>query len=92
MLRVALTGGIATGKSFCAARFAELGVPVIDADRLARKAVAPGSAGLRAVVSRFGASVLLPDGGLVRGSGRRGSSGDAVLRSRLRRVPGAPRR
>jgi dephospho-CoA kinase len=66
MLRVALTGGIATGKSFCAARFAELGVPVIDADLLAREAVAPGSAGLRAVVARFGASVLRPDGGLDR--------------------------
>jgi dephospho-CoA kinase len=66
MLRVALTGGIATGKSFCAARFAELGVPVIDADVLAREAVAPGSAGLRAVVARFGASMLRPDGGLDR--------------------------
>ena len=66
MLRVALTGGIATGKSFCAARFAELGVPVIDADVLAREAVAPGSAGLRAVVARFGVSVLRPDGGLDR--------------------------
>ncbi|MEX1130220.1 MAG: dephospho-CoA kinase [Vicinamibacterales bacterium] len=66
MLRVALTGGIATGKSFCAARFAELGVPVIDADLLAREAVARGSAGLRAVVARFGASVLRPDGGLDR--------------------------
>jgi dephospho-CoA kinase len=66
MVRVALTGGIATGKSFCAARFAELGVPAIDADLLAREAVAPGSAGLRAVVSRFGASVLRPDGGLDR--------------------------
>jgi dephospho-CoA kinase len=66
MLRVALTGGIATGKSFCAARFAELGVPVIDADLLAREALAPGSAGLRAVVSRFGPSVLRPDGALDR--------------------------
>jgi dephospho-CoA kinase len=66
MLRVALTGGIATGKSFCAARFAGLGVPVIDADRLAREAVAPGSAGLQAVVTRFGPSVLLDDGGLDR--------------------------
>jgi dephospho-CoA kinase len=66
MLRVALTGGIATGKSFCLARFAALGAPVIDADLLARDAVAPGSPGLRAVVSRFGPSVLLADGGLDR--------------------------
>ena len=66
MLRVALTGGIATGKSFCTARFASLGVPVVDADLLAREAVAPGSPGLAAIASRFGPSVLLGDGGLDR--------------------------
>jgi len=66
MLRVALTGGIATGKSYCLAHFAELGVPVVDADRLARDAVTPGSAGLRAVVERFGSEVLAPDGSLDR--------------------------
>lgn len=66
MLRVALTGGIATGKSFCSARFAALAVPVVDADLLAREAVAPGSPGLSAIVSRFGPAVLLEDGGLDR--------------------------
>jgi dephospho-CoA kinase len=66
VLRVALTGGIATGKSYCLARFAALGVPVIDADALARDAVAPGSAGLRAVASRFGPGVLNADGTLDR--------------------------
>jgi len=66
MLRVALTGGIATGKSHIAALMREHGVPVVDADVLAREAVAPGSAGLRAVVERFGAEVLLPDGSLDR--------------------------
>lgn len=66
MLRVALTGGIATGKSYCLAHFAELGVPVVDADKLARDAVAPGSAGLRAVVGRFGPEVLAADGSLDR--------------------------
>ena len=55
MLRVALTGGIATGKSFCLGPFAALGVPIIDADLLARDAVAPGSPGLAAVAARFGA-------------------------------------
>nr|MBA2604648.1 dephospho-CoA kinase [Acidobacteriota bacterium] len=49
MLRAALTGGIATGKSYCLSQFDSLGVPVIDADRLARLALAPGSAGLAAV-------------------------------------------
>ena len=66
MHRVALTGGIATGKSYCLARFAELGAATIDADLLAREAVAPGSPGLRAVADRFGAGVLAPDGSLDR--------------------------
>lgn len=64
--RVALTGGIATGKSRCLAVFARLGAAVIDADQLARDAVAPGSEGLAAVVKRFGPSVLLPNGQLNR--------------------------
>jgi dephospho-CoA kinase len=66
MLRVALTGGIATGKSYCTAAFARLGVPVIDADLLAREAVAPGTRGLAAIASRFGAGALAPDGTLDR--------------------------
>ncbi len=66
MVRAALTGGIATGKSYCIARFAALGVPIIDADALARDAVAPGSPGLAALARRFGAGVLLPDGSLDR--------------------------
>jgi dephospho-CoA kinase len=66
MVRAALTGGIATGKSHCLARFAALGVPVVDADVLARDAVSQGSAGLAAVVRRFGTGVLLPDGSLDR--------------------------
>ena len=66
MLRAALTGGIATGKSHCLARFAALGVPTIDADLLAHDAVAPGSHGLEAVAARFGPGVLRPDGTLDR--------------------------
>ena len=66
MLRAALTGGIATGKSHCLARFAALGVPTIDADLLAREAVAPGSHGLQAVAARFGPGVILADGTLDR--------------------------
>ncbi|MBI4887023.1 MAG: dephospho-CoA kinase [Acidobacteria bacterium] len=64
--RIALTGGIATGKSHVRARFEERGVPAVDSDLLAREAVAPGSPGLAAVVSRFGAGVLAADGGLDR--------------------------
>jgi dephospho-CoA kinase len=58
VIRVALTGGIATGKSYVRARFEDLGVPTIDADALARDAVAPGTPGLAAVLTRFGPGVL----------------------------------
>jgi dephospho-CoA kinase len=64
--RVALTGGIATGKSHIRARMEERGVPTIDADALARAAVAPGTAGLAAVVRRFGGDVLASSGALDR--------------------------
>jgi len=66
VLGVALTGGIATGKSACLARFAAYGVPTIDADVLAREAVAPGTPGLAAIAARFGAGVLAADGTLDR--------------------------
>lgn len=66
MRRVALTGGIATGKSYVRGRFDALGVPTIDSDVLAREAVAPGTPGLAAVVSRFGRGVLGADGALDR--------------------------
>lgn len=65
-LRIALTGGIATGKLYCLAAFARFGAPVIDADALARGAVAPGTEGLSLVVRRFGTGVLGPDGQLNR--------------------------
>ena len=65
-LRVALTGGIATGKSYVRGRFQDLGVPTIDSDTLAREAVAPGTAGLEAVIARFGSGVLDASGGLDR--------------------------
>jgi dephospho-CoA kinase len=61
-----LTGGIASGKSAVAAQLRKLGVPVIDADLLAREAVASGSTGLAEVVKRFGEHVLAPDGSLDR--------------------------
>ena len=64
--RVALTGGIASGKSYVRSRFEALGVPTIDADGLARDAVAPGTAGLAGVVARFGQKVLQADGSLAR--------------------------
>lgn len=66
MRRVALTGGIATGKSHVLAQLAKLGAPTIDADKLARDVVAPGTPGLKAVVDRFGEDVLDQMGGLDR--------------------------
>ncbi|WP_153394765.1 dephospho-CoA kinase [Ornithinicoccus halotolerans] len=58
MLVVGLTGGIGSGKSSVAARFAEHGAHVLDADRIAREVVAPGSPGLQAVRERFGEEVV----------------------------------
>jgi dephospho-CoA kinase len=55
--RVALTGGIATGKSVVRAEFERLGVPTVDADVLAREAVAPGTPALAAILARFGADI-----------------------------------
>lgn len=66
MYLIGLTGGIASGKSTVARRLAEHGAHVIDADQLARDAVAVGSAGLRKVVAQFGQQLLGPDGSLNR--------------------------
>jgi dephospho-CoA kinase len=86
MLRVALTGGIATGKSYCLARFGSLGVPVIDADQLARDAVAPGSRALEEVAVRFGAAILRPDGSLDRASLGRIVFNDRAARADLEAI------
>jgi dephospho-CoA kinase len=66
MLRVGLTGGIGAGKSTVAGRLAEHGALVIDADRIAREVVEPGTPGLTEIVEAFGADVLGPDGTLDR--------------------------
>ena len=65
-MRVGLTGGIASGKSTVSAILTELGAVVIDADRLAREVVAPGTPGLEQIVAAFGPEVLTPDGELDR--------------------------
>jgi len=84
--RVALTGGIATGKSTVRAVFERLGVPTSDADRLARDAVAPGTPGLDAVVARFGAGVRAPDGALDRKALARLVFGDDQARRDLEAI------
>lgn len=61
-----LTGGIGSGKSTVARRFRERGLPVLDADQLARDVVARGTAGLEEIVARFGSGMLDADGNLDR--------------------------
>jgi dephospho-CoA kinase len=63
---IALTGGIASGKSTVSARLAEHGAVIVDADRLAREVVEPGTPGLEAIRRRFGHGVIGPDGALDR--------------------------
>ena len=66
MLKVGLTGNIASGKSAVAEVWRSLGANVVDADELARRAVEPGSEGLRRIVERWGERVLDPSGALDR--------------------------
>jgi dephospho-CoA kinase len=64
--RVGLTGGIASGKSTVARLFSALGVPVLDADEIARDVVAPGQPLLAQISARFGQEILAADGNLDR--------------------------
>ncbi len=70
-LRIGLTGGIASGKSTVADMFAELGVPVIDTDIIAREIVKPGAAALREIRARFGDEFIDAAGNLDRAAMRR---------------------
>jgi len=71
VLLIGLTGGIASGKTLVSDKFASLGVPVIDADVLAREVVAKGSDGLHALTRHFTTAILTPDGELDRAALRR---------------------
>jgi dephospho-CoA kinase len=85
-LRIGLTGGIASGKSTVAQRFVELGIPVINADEVARAVVAPGQPGLAAVAGAFGAGVLAEGGGLDRRALRNLIFSDAARRKELEQI------
>ena len=65
-MKIALTGGIACGKSLFAKFLRELGIHVLDADDVVHELEAPGGAAVPAIVSRFGQEVLAPDGGIDR--------------------------
>jgi dephospho-CoA kinase len=86
MLIIGLTGGIGSGKSTVADYFTQEGVPVIDADRLARELVAPGSPALDEIAAEFGSSILLPDGRLDRPRLRRRVFADPSERRRLEAI------
>lgn len=86
MLRIALTGGIGSGKSTVAERFALHGVPVIDADVLARELVRPSEPAYREILGLFGSSVLTPDGSIDRVQLRNIVFSDPASRRRLEAI------
>jgi len=82
-LRIALTGGIGSGKSTVAALLAEHGAVVVEADQVARDVVAPGTPGASAVAQRFGPAVVSADGTLDRPALARLVFGDPMARADL---------
>ncbi|WP_138758433.1 dephospho-CoA kinase [Modestobacter altitudinis] len=83
MLRIGLTGGIGSGKSTVATLLAQRGAVVVDADRIAREVVEPGTPGLAAVVAEFGSGVLTAEGALDRPALAAVVFGDPAARARL---------
>jgi dephospho-CoA kinase len=83
---VAVTGGIASGKSALTDAFAALGVPVADADIAARAVVEPGTPGLAEIVTQFGSEVLATDGRLDRRQLRERVFAEPALRKRLEAI------
>jgi dephospho-CoA kinase len=86
MFTVALTGGIASGKSAVERRFAHFGVEIIDADRVAREVVAAGTPGLGEIIAEFGSGVIGADGELDRKAMRERVFADASARHRLEAI------
>jgi dephospho-CoA kinase len=86
MLKIALTGGIGSGKSTVAERFARNGVPVIDADVIARDLVQPNQPAFQEILKLFGSSVLTSEGSLDRARLREIVFSDPASRRRLEAV------
>jgi dephospho-CoA kinase len=86
VLRVGLTGGIGSGKSTAALRFAQRGAVLVDSDVLARDVVGRGTEGLAEVVAAFGAGVLTADGELDRPAMAAVVFGDPQARARLNAI------
>jgi dephospho-CoA kinase len=85
-LRIGLTGGIASGKSIVADSFAELGVPVVDTDLIARELVAPDSPAMQEIRHAFGEAVVAEDGSLERRAMRRIVFSNTSKRARLEAI------
>jgi dephospho-CoA kinase len=83
MLVIGLTGGIGSGKSAVSRCFEHLGVPVIDADQVAREVVRPGEPALADIAATFGADLIRTDGSLDRGLLRERVFADPAARRRL---------
>lgn len=83
---VALTGGIATGKSYVRSRIAADGIPTIEADGVVHEMMGPAGALVAAVAARFGDAVLRPDGAIDRPSLGRLVFADAAARSDLEAI------
>ena len=83
MLSIGLTGGIGSGKSTVSGLLAARGAVIVDADRIAREVVEPGTPGLAAVVAAFGDGVVGPDGGLDRPALAAVVFADPAARARL---------
>jgi dephospho-CoA kinase len=86
MLVVGLTGGIGSGKSAASRCFERLGVPVIDADRVAREVVEPGEPALDEIAASLGADLVRPDGTLDRARLRERVFADPDARRRLEAI------
>ena len=86
VLKVGLTGGIASGKTTVANLFAQLGVPVIDTDVIARQLVLPGEPGLTQITKTFGSDILNTDGTLNRSALRTRVFNDQKQREQLEAI------
>ena len=86
MMVVGLTGGIGSGKTTVANMFAELGVPIIDTDQIARQLVEPGQAALAEICDQFGKDMLLPSGELNRAKLAEESFHDAKKKQQLEAI------
>jgi dephospho-CoA kinase len=86
VIRIALTGGVASGKSTVARLFQVLGAKLIDTDHVSRDVVAPGSPTLARLVATFGAEILLADGTLNRARLRDSVFADSAARARLESI------